>query len=241
MDLKKKLRNTICVVLLCISGILWLLLVYTYVESYLYRYPFISDGFIFALYTLTNQVIPLICLVLAICFLSKDKAVVAIILCILSVPLMMFTFVRACGEMLFFPSVCSYTTDPVNFGTYDKRLAERLNLNPVACFPASIPEGAKDIEYCYYYNDASDETVYIAIGWSIETNEVDRYRNQFDLDGEETLTASGGVYLFTETFYKNAVILDENAKKVCFVITSDETLLPQQINEAIKSITVLVD
>lgn len=228
-DIKKfSVIFSICSVMvsLCLYGVL----VFAQVESYIYAFPIITDTSLFIRYTLVNSIIPLVFIVLTIVLTAKRKAIPALIFSIILIPVLFFFTYRTFGEALAYPSVCSYTTNAENFGTYDKEVETSLYANPVRFFPDAIPEDAKSVDYIYYYQADAAEKLYIGIQWSyVDETQYNEFVATLHFEDDlNTLYDSNG-------FYENVVIVDRETLTVGFVITTLKTTLPNTISEVIKS------
>ena len=214
-----------------LSVVIWIILVCTHLSNYNYLYPSILDVKSFVLSTLFNLFLPVIPLGLSIIFIFGNRAKLATISLALFVPVLGFSYMRGTAEILFSPTVNSYTNDVSNFGVYDEQLEKTLGLNPVPYFPADIPYDVKNINYCYYYRYASTETAYLSISWQYE-NEDNYFGVASEFDQLQATIGENG-YVFTDSYYANAVFMDDDTLSVAYVITTRDDYLPETMEEAI--------
>lgn len=205
-----------------IACIIWITMMYLHISNYFYLYPTIKSADLLIKWTLINCLLPMVPLAVALICIINRKFPLAMIFILLFIPVQLFSSFRGAAEMLFSPSICSYTDNVLNFGIYDKRLQESLELNPVSCFPIEIPSNVKNEEYCYYYEYASDESVYISISWE--------FNNEHDysmIATEIRQTASymhGHGYYFLDSYYNNIIFLDDETCGITYVITSENDI-----------------
>ena len=182
---------------------IWILFLMSYIRNYCYLYPTIRDGSGFLSQTVLNIIIPLVILVGIAILLINRKYIPTIIFSALLVPILVFVFLRSSAEMLFSPTVVSYTTNPAFLGEYDKKPTEVLSLNPVFCFPVEIDENSQDVRYCYYYESTSSETLYIALSWRYDSNEkFTSFINSLSLLDESMTEKEDGVFQYLNSYHE---------------------------------------
>lgn len=149
-----------CLILTVMGLILWCGLAITFFrESYPYLYPYIYDvdTFIFGTGVTLGSSLILLLLCGLYSFLQKR---VQVYICFFLVLVLLFMGVfRLSIETIASPTVYSYTQDISCFGRYDKKVSVPEE------FPEEIPKEAEDVQYYYFYIDASSTEWYIAISW----------------------------------------------------------------------------
>lgn len=205
-----------------IACIIWITMMYLHISNYFYLYPTIKSVDLLIKRTLINCLLPVVPLAVALICIINRKFPLAMLFIFLFIPVQVFSSFRGAAEMLFSPSICSYTDNVLNFGIYDKRLQESLELNPVTYFPCEIPSSVKNVEYCYYYEYASDESVYISVSWEFN-NERDYATIAAEIRQAASYSDGQGFY-FSGSYYNNIIFLDDETCGITYVITSENDI-----------------
>ena len=231
----KNTKKTIIAILLCICFTFWVVYLIARIDIYNYRFLTVSRRGLFLIFAIIVPCIPLAIWISTIVALKKSKKHLTIILLILYFLSLLLAFFLAPIELLAFPTTCSYTSDIDNFGIFDTSLALDLDLNPVTAFPKEIPKAAKNLQYCYFYQSSSSDIVYIAITWKLEDNTTyEKIIEQYVPELYDSSSYNSGC-LQENSYFCNAVLTDNKTNTIGFVITSQEALLPKEINGMIKS------
>lgn len=222
-------KAVLCVSLICVAWAVWIGFAYTHVSNYFYLYPEITSLWEFTSWTLANLLLPTIPLIIGIIFVFYRKYKNAKICSTLFFLFLLISVVRGTVEILYLPTVHSYTDDIENFGVFDGALENNLTLNPVPYFPEEIPDEVQNVQYCYYYEYASSETTYIAISWQYENRDA-----FLDIISEfnKQLPTDRNCFYFTDAYYCNAVLWDEGNARIVYLISTEEEYLPTSLNDA---------
>ena len=219
-----------------VTVLLWLLtlasaiisgyLIYGLLGFYGYRFPQINSWWLF-LVDFGSNLIPALLTGASVFFLLKNQKRTVLICLIAFVPMTICGFFTSVSHGLFNPSVSSYTSDPSNFGVYDSRPAEDLKANPPPFFPSVLPENAENVKYCYFYENASAETLYCAVSWETDETELKKIEMQMDQDRIVWIGTNECMIRLTEIYPANAIYIDYENKRVYYVIASSDELLPE--------------
>ena len=220
--------------LLALCG--WGCLVFSYIRDYSYAFPAALRLGAFFTRTVLNLCVPLALTGVCVIWAAKKPWAVYYVCYLLAVVCLVGGFVRSVGEVLYSPTVCSYTTDPENFGTFDKKLEP--NIDHLALFPESIPNSAENVRYTYYFEEASADTVYIALSWQGRQSDIRDYLEKLP---QTSITVNG----YGETVYAHPdnqelgtnvkpylfaeVIVDAEESRIAVVASSSAELLPQSM------------
>ena len=231
----KRNVKIICVTILVCYAIVWCVGLSLCYQEYNYAYPTIQSGTRFLFRTLCVPAIPLCVLVLATFTIHNGRKKATAFLMILFVPVMAYTWIQSAGEILYAPSICSYTSDPDKFRQFDQRVEEDLRLNPVSVFPVEIPQNAQNIQYSYYHEYASAETTYIALSFQIADERIyDSFVLEYVQLPDEFQMYNSGNLLGKDRHFKNSVLADDRNNQIAFVISTCESLLPEEMEEVFK-------
>lgn len=217
----------------------WGLLTISYFSSYSYMFPHVPEVSLFISKTLVNICIPLLLIGVCVTLVLKKRTAAFLVCYIVTIVCLGGCFMRSSAEVLFSPTVCSYTSDPSQFGKFDSNIG--LNMAHIKSFPEYIPESAKDPQYTYFFEKASADTVYIAVSWCYEEDEeiqdffssyqeTDFFVNQF---GEMVYYDPNwkNEALDVHPYLYSITLLDKRAKCVAFVVASSAEFLPQSLAE----------
>lgn len=231
----KKTKNIVCAILLSIYFVLLVVYLWSRIEIHHYRFLTVLDLKSFFILTVAVPCIPLAMWVLSIVTLRKCNERLTALLLILYIPVLLCAFFLAQIELLALPATCSYTSNVNDFGNLDATIARDLQLAPVVAFPEELPKEAEQTRYCYFYQSSSSDIVYIAVTWQVEDNQkfkalVQQYVTEL-CDG----TTYNSGCLQEDSYYCNAVLMDNQTNKIGFVVTNREALLPSKVNDIIKT------
>ena len=211
--------------------------IYGAVVYYCYRFPFVTNWKWLLTISITH-LFPVVLISAAVFFLIRNKQKFTVVCLIVFVPVIIHCFFAGASYGLYKHSIISYTTDPSHFGIYDARPDESLKLNPPEVFPDAIPGEAHNVQYCYYYQNASAETLYIAVAWETDMQFLEQMAEQME---QSMLVESNGSQIIYRANYriasnitkitKNLVIIDYEKNQICYVVTNNEDLLPETIND----------
>lgn len=157
--------------------------------------------------------------------------------------------------LTFTPVFSSYTDDPIHFGSYDeavrqklgsnKSVQEKLGVTDTEYFPDAIPQYAKDVQYCYFYQNSSHEQFYIAVGWTCPEDEFQKITTAYSSYASISDANSTSVYHFPEysnkgsyDYLPTAVIIDKDTKYIAYIITNQgadrDHYLPKSMDDAFR-------
>ena len=215
------------VITVIISGYL----IYLVQDAYSYEFPKINGVKAF-LGGVISCTIPALITVLSAFSLIRSKKRMALICLIAYIPVSLIVFGSFTSHALYDPAISSYTSDPDDFSVYDTGPAEYLRLNPPKFYPDSIPEDAENVQYYYYYQNASAEVLYCAVSWQTDEEELRQVTEQME---QEEMVWQGedqcSIY-FTDRAPINAVYIDYETGKICYVVANREVLLPATMEAA---------
>lgn len=195
-----------------LCGLVWLVFFLMHIGAYAYRYPVLSGPENLLKWTIPTLILPLAAVIVSAIFSLLGKRWWCRICCILFLPLLAFSCLRSVSEILYAPAVCSATSDPGDFGVYDKAVEEFLRLNPPIGFPDAVPTDAENVRYRYFYCNSSAETIYIAVSW----------------DTQDTSDASA---VHTAAAAKTAVFWEPDQGCITYVLTNRAEYLPASASD----------
>ena len=237
----KKPHNRFCIILLGVYFVIWGIFLWSRVEIYSYRFLTVLNSQGFLLLAIVVPCLPLVICVLAVVAIRKGREILVTILLALYLPVMIGAFFLSSIEISGWPTTCSYTADVDEFRNFDAAISEDLGINPVVAFPEEIPPQAEGIEYCYFYQSSSSDIVYIAVTWQIEDSQkFGELVQQYVMKPYDDRSYNSGCLQENE-YYCNAVLLDNQTNQIGFVITNQEELLPNEVNNIIKNPATILD
>lgn len=243
MDNKKRshLNNTVVIQVFLISLISlgWLFVVYSYVQGYYYAFPKILSIRDFLSNTVLNICVPVFLISVGVFFMCKRNKMLFAVFFILATAVLAVGFFRSAAEILYAPTICSYTSDPADYGKYDASTESRIE--KLTLFPTVIPVTAEDVQYLYYFEQASSDTVYIELSFSYQNDDeieeilnnshvVPCVINQF---GEEVYDHRGNNVDDTNVHPSlyGSILVDRNNRSIAFVSASSFSLLPRSFSD----------
>lgn len=231
--------DAIFIILLIIPIMGLVHLISSYLQSYSYTFPRIRSGAEFFYQTVLNISIPLLTLCVCFFYAKRRRKVLFALTYTLAVVLLVCGFFRSSSEMLFTPTVCSFTTDPADFGTFDPKIEQ--NISEFAFFPTCVPDTSSNVQYLYYFEEADVDTAYIALSFVYENdndfNEIIsslQYVSALDNQlGETVYNFAGSIADSTAVhpYLYSVIILDKTDKTAAFVATTSDDLIPQFLAE----------
>ena len=124
-----------------------------------------------------------------------------------------FFFFRGAAEILYFPTVYSYTDDPSKIGKYDSWVTDALTLNPPEISMAETIDYEEVTDYFYFYENSSAATVYITVTWEVKDADME--------DGYPILRD-------TDSSFMTAVFYDAESGRMTYVLTNRRSLFPEE-------------
>ena len=230
---RKFIQIALCVFLWAISVIsivLWAFLLHTVIQSCWYKYPVVNNWFSLGV-CICSVLLPVLFIISSFVALVCGNLKKSCISIVLLVPVYILSFMVSAAACVGAPAICSYSSDPDNFGVYDTRLDEIWRANPPECYPDTIPEDAQNVKYCYYYQNASAEIVHIAVGWQADIQEIRSLTFQIEQGEMKSLENNQVMVTFTDSYFKNALFIDDEDNYICYMIASPWMTLPCSIDE----------
>lgn len=225
----KKSLSVVKLSVLVVSVFAYLVFIWMYVSHYAYRYPFFANTDTTAVGFVIRLILPLVLLVLSGGFFLKKTG--GYYVCIVVFYVVLLTcFIGSIGEVLYRPVVCSHTKDVTDFGQYDNDVSQMLEMNEIGQFPKEIPEYAKMVEYSYYYQKASSQTLYIAVSWSCDEKEYKKLVDDYSRYSVTEQNEDEIIYRFPNQkesdktclpWLVNNVIFQEQQRRVTFVLSDN--------------------
>lgn len=236
--LKSSFDAIFIILLLCsIMGLGYL--IFSYLQSYSYAFPRIRSIEEFFYKTVLNISLPFLTLCVCFFYAKRRRKVLFALTYTLAVILLVCGFFRSSSEILLTPTVCSYTTAPADFGTFDPKIQQ--NIPEFAFFPASVPEASSNVQYLYYFEEAGADTAYIALSFVYENdNDFNEIISSLQHVSPSENPLGETVYDFTGSiadstavrpYLYSVIILDKTDKAAAFVATTSAELLPQCLAE----------
>lgn len=212
--------------------IIWMYLAYGMLDLFDYNYFFVSNPVRFTLYGFILLISFVLIILTVISFIHRKTKLV--VLCVtLSLLFLYAQFHFGAYSIVAGPPVCSYTTNSQHFGMYDESLHFYPEADDTILFPERIPENAKDVEYCYYFLQKSNDIAYIAVGWTVEHEKFSEVAAQ--------LEAEKGNYFRlmderTRPYFRSDLVVDHSTERVYYIVTTSDALLQDCSKNVIKTI-----
>lgn len=211
---------------LLLMGFLCCFCICSDIQAYWYKYPYIPSLGAFLWKTIVNDTVPLAIFIVSIICFKRGRKCLVVLCFLLFLPVYAFLWLRSTAEILYVPTVCSYTTEAKNLGNYDTRVAQKLSYEPSAFFPDSIPDDAENVSYLYYYEYASCTKIYIAVAWDHSESEYRQMTAKLSAAAEGKQLDNETFYSFSNPNYTDVVIVDHSQKRIYYVIVTEKTFLP---------------
>lgn len=200
------------------------------IESCWYKYPMIKSWLSF-LCCICSVFLPAFVIFRSATALIHGNLRKAFLNIVLFIPVYILSFVLSAVVSLGVPAICSYSSKPEDFGCYDARPSEILKVNPPKYYPNTVPDNAQDVRYVYYYSNASAETLYIAVSWQSSTQEIRELMTGIKQNEINHIGNNQVMILCTGGYYNNAIFVDYNDYRICYVITSPWMSFPCSLDE----------